>query len=130
MSEIMKKVIADSIERLLFEKKAKRLTVSGIIREGYFARQTFYHYFKNIPDLLRWIFQMKSDKLARDIQARDTDEEKLRCCTLSVIDIINFLERGMQTNYASEIEKLANVFLSEVNQYICEKEIAKCEECH
>ena len=51
----MKEIIADAVEKLLFDKKVKRLTVKDIVAECNITRQAFYYHFEDIPELLRWI---------------------------------------------------------------------------
>lgn len=46
-------LIVQAVERLLMQKKVKKLTVKDIVEECGITRQTFYYHFRDIPDLLK-----------------------------------------------------------------------------
>ena len=48
-------LIVQAVERLLMQKKVKKLTVKDIVEECGITRQTFYYHFRDIPDLLKWV---------------------------------------------------------------------------
>ena len=52
----MKAAICRSASELLTKKRTKKLTVKDIVEECGITRQTFYYHFKDIYDLLEWIF--------------------------------------------------------------------------
>lgn len=49
-------LIVQAVERLLMQKKVKKLTVKDIVEECGITRQTFYYHFRDIPDLLKWVW--------------------------------------------------------------------------
>ena len=63
----MKQYIADAAERLIEEKRAKKLTVTDIVEECAITRQTFYYHFEDIPDLINWMLKQEFEKAAREI---------------------------------------------------------------
>ena len=50
-------LIVQAVERLLMQKKVKKLTVKDIVEECGITRQTFYYHFRDIPDLLKWVLE-------------------------------------------------------------------------
>lgn len=56
MSEITKKALANSLKKLLSKKELSKITVSNITEDCGVNRQTFYYHFKDVYDLLEWIY--------------------------------------------------------------------------
>ena len=56
MSQITKNALAASLKKLLSKKELSKITITNITEECGVNRQTFYYHFKDIYDLLEWIF--------------------------------------------------------------------------
>ena len=56
MSEITKKALATSLKKLLSKKELSKITISNITDDCGVNRQTFYYHFKDVYDLLEWIY--------------------------------------------------------------------------
>ncbi len=56
MSNITKIAMAQSLKRMLLIKDLDKITISDITNDCGINRQTFYYHFKDIYDLLEWIF--------------------------------------------------------------------------
>ena len=56
MSNVTKRAIAQSFERLASTKDISEITVVEIARECGILRQTFYRHFKDKYDLIKWIY--------------------------------------------------------------------------
>ena len=56
MSQITKNALATALKKLLSKKELSKITISNITEECGINRQTFYYHFKDIYDLLEWIF--------------------------------------------------------------------------
>ena len=56
MSEITKKALATSLKKLLSKKELSKITISNITNDCGVNRQTFYYHFKDVYDLLEWIY--------------------------------------------------------------------------
>ena len=56
MSQITKNALATALKKLLSKKELSKITISNITEECGVNRQTFYYHFKDIYDLLEWIF--------------------------------------------------------------------------
>ena len=57
MSEITKKALAESLKKLLSKNKLNKITIKEITEDCGVNRQTFYYHFKDIYDLLEWIYK-------------------------------------------------------------------------
>ena len=66
MSVDMKETIARAVKVLVVDKKVKKLTVKDIVEECNITRQTFYYHFEDIPDLLRWSLNKKSEEIFQE----------------------------------------------------------------
>ena len=56
MSNITKKAMAQSLKKMLIVKELDKITITDITNYCGINRQTFYYHFKDIYDLLEWIF--------------------------------------------------------------------------
>ena len=56
MSNITKRAMAQSLKRMLQIKDLDKITITDITNDCGINRQTFYYHFKDIYDLLEWIF--------------------------------------------------------------------------
>ena len=56
MSEITKKALATSLKKLLSKKELSKITITNITKDCGVNRQTFYYHFKDVYDLLEWIY--------------------------------------------------------------------------
>ncbi len=56
MSQMTKKALADSLKKLLETKALEKITVKELVEDCGVNRQTFYYHFRDIYDLLDWIF--------------------------------------------------------------------------
>jgi probable dihydroxyacetone kinase regulator len=63
MSEITKKALAASLKKLLSRKPLEKITVVDIVEDCGVNRQTFYYHFKDIYDLVEWIFLSEATRV-------------------------------------------------------------------
>ena len=70
MSELTKKGLAVSLKKLLSKKELSKITISNITDECGVNRQTFYYHFKDIYDLLEWIYK---NEVIDEIDNKDED---------------------------------------------------------
>ncbi len=56
MSNITKRALAQSLKKIMLIKELDKITITDITNDCGMNRQTFYYHFKDIYDLLEWIF--------------------------------------------------------------------------
>lgn len=56
MTEMTKKLLSDSLKKLLNKKTLKKITVKDVVTECGLTRQTFYYHFQDMYELLDWTF--------------------------------------------------------------------------
>jgi probable dihydroxyacetone kinase regulator len=66
MSQTTKKALAASLKKLLSEKSMDKITVVDIVEDCEVNRQTFYYHFKDIYDLVEWIYTNEASKALGD----------------------------------------------------------------
>ncbi len=69
MSEITKKALATSLKKLLSKKELSKITISNITDDCGVNRQTFYYHFKDVYDLLEWIYL---NEVIQSMDGKDT----------------------------------------------------------
>ncbi len=72
MAQTTKKALAASLKKLLAEKPLDKITVIDIIEDCEVNRQTFYYHFKDIYDLVEWIYTREATKALDGKKTYDT----------------------------------------------------------
>lgn len=72
MSQITKKALAASLKKLLAQKPLDKITVIDIVNECEVNRQTFYYHFKDIYDLVEWVYINDATKAIGEKKTYDT----------------------------------------------------------
>lgn len=72
MSQMTKKAFAVSLKKMLNEKTLDKIKISDITQDCEVNRQTFYYHFKDIYDLLEWIYTNEATKALDGKKTYDT----------------------------------------------------------
>lgn len=72
MAQTTKKALAASLKKLLTEKPLDKITVIDIVEDCEVNRQTFYYHFKDIYDLVEWIYTSEATKALDGKKTYDT----------------------------------------------------------
>jgi probable dihydroxyacetone kinase regulator len=72
MSQTTKKALAASLKKLLAEKPLDKINVVDITDDCEVNRQTFYYHFKDIYDLVEWIYTSEATKALDGNKTYDT----------------------------------------------------------
>ena len=97
MSNITKKAICSSFISLLNEKPLKNITVLDIVGNCGVNRNTFYYYFRDIPDLIRYILIREAGKVTGGDKPLDTMED----CINVIIEFVLNNKRAVLHIYKS-----------------------------
>ena len=63
MAQTTKEAIAASLKRLLTQKPLSKITVTDIAKECKVSRHTFYYHFRDVYDLMEWIYRSQEAEL-------------------------------------------------------------------
>lgn len=72
MSLLTKKAIAASLKKLMTKTSLDKITVKDIVTDCGVNRQTFYYHFKDIYDLLGWIYKTEAVGSISDYKTYET----------------------------------------------------------
>ena len=72
MSQTTKRAIAASLKKLLKEKPLDKISITDITDDCEVNRQTFYYHFKDIYDLVEWIYTSEATKALDGKKTYDT----------------------------------------------------------
>lgn len=72
MAQTTKKALAESLKKLLEKKPLDKITVIDIVEDCEVNRQTFYYHFKDIYDLVEWIYTNEATKALGGKKTYDT----------------------------------------------------------
>ncbi len=75
MSQITKKALAASFKKLLSERPLDAITVVEIAEDCEVNRQTFYYHFRDIYDLINWIYTTEATKALAGKKTYDSWQE-------------------------------------------------------
>jgi AcrR family transcriptional regulator len=60
MTEMTKNLLADSLKNLMKTKPLPKITVQELVNGCRLNRRTFYYHFKDIYDILEWIYKKEA----------------------------------------------------------------------
>ena len=72
MSSVTKKALAQSLKKIASKKEINRITINDITEECDMNRQTFYYHFKDIYDLLEWIYTNEVIERIDEIEKKES----------------------------------------------------------
>ena len=72
MAQMTKKALAASLKKLLEQKPLSKITVTDIAEDCEINRHTFYYHFRDIYDLVEWIFCTEAEKAIGGNNTYDT----------------------------------------------------------
>lgn len=75
MAQKTKRAFAESLKKLLSQKPLDKIKIADITEDCEVNRQTFYYHFKDIYDLLEWIYTNEATKVVGDKKTYDTWQE-------------------------------------------------------
>lgn len=74
MSQMTKHALAASLKKLLAEKTLEKITVKELVEECGVNRQTFYYHFKDVYDLLDWVFTTEGKAVMPEVRPDDWEQ--------------------------------------------------------
>ena len=110
MPQDIKALIAEATRTLLLDRHVKKLTVKEIVEQCHITRQAFYYHFEDIPELFRWMIEQDGDKILQLVLAQGDLEDGLRCFFVTAIHLLPSIHRGLDSNYAPELEQLLHQY--------------------
>ncbi|MGE4585091.1 MAG: TetR/AcrR family transcriptional regulator C-terminal domain-containing protein [Sphaerochaeta sp.] len=117
MAQMTKLALAQSLKQLMAERTLDKITVKEIVLRCGVNRQTFYYHFRDIYDLLDWMFINEGQEFARkypNMSTNDDGQSAVRnmCSYLQdnrriIMNIYHSLGRELLDRYlCREMEKL------------------------
>lgn len=76
MSQMTKKALAASLKKMLENKPLSKITVTDIAADCGINRHTFYYHFRDIYDLVEWIYSSEAEKMAEMENIYDTWQQR------------------------------------------------------
>lgn len=87
--EITKRILTDSLKKLMKKKTIERITIKEITDESGLNRQTFYYHFKDIYNQLEWMFEQDVVKLIKKHEGEKIWKEGL-------LDVFNYFKENRE----------------------------------
>lgn len=107
MSDLTKKAIAEALRDLLLEKPITKISIRDITEKAGVNRQTFYYHFRDIIDLIEWIFREEEEKAVGNNTHFDTWQE-------AFLNIFMYFKKDKP--YVMNLYK--NISLDVLNRYL------------
>lgn len=117
-----KKMIVEETEKLLFEKKIKKLTVKNIVDACHITRQAFYYHFSDILELLKWMLEQKGNELFLEYENSNDTEEQIQYFLRFSVNARPVVKKGLESKYGEEVEKLLLENLQKIFHRLAEKQ--------
>ena len=114
MSGFTKEIIARTFTELLDEKPMSKVTVKDIVERCGVNRNTFYYHFRDIPDVVEFIFKKKWDEILESPQEKSSILE----CMEEMAALVRSNRKLMLNVYKSVKRDIFLVYMNEVATYI------------
>ena len=115
MSEITKKILADTMREKMKVKPLNKITIKEIVQDCGVNRQTFYYHFPDIYGLLEWMFQQDAAKLLEKYNKIDVWE-------VGFMELLRYIKKNhaicMCTLNSLARDELERFFYTDVYQLI------------
>lgn len=105
MSQTTKRALAASLKKLLAEKPLDKITVTDIVEDCEVNRQTFYYHFKDIFDLVEWIYSIEATKAIDGKKTYDTWQQGFLQIFEYVLDNKAFVKNTYHSVSREHLEK-------------------------
>ena len=114
MSGFTKEIIARTFTELLDEKPMSKVTVKDIVERCGVNRNTFYYHFRDIPDVVEFIFKKKWDEILESPQEKASILE----CMEEMASLVKRNRKLMLNVYKSVKRDTFLIYMNEVATYI------------
>lgn len=105
MAQTTKRALAASFKKLLAEKTMDKITIVDIVEDCEVNRQTFYYHFKDIYDLVEWIYTSETSKVLGDKKTYDTWQQGFTQIFKYVLDNKPFVVNTYHSISREHLEK-------------------------
>ena len=120
MAASTRRIIMDSLMKLLDERPLSRISVKDIVEDCGINRNTFYYHFADLPDLVEAIIKDEAERLMGSYRGiaslQDCVDTAMRVCVdhkRALLHIYNSSNREIYERYLLEIcEYLATAFVN------------------
>ncbi len=65
-SDRTKKTLAESLKKIMKQKPLNKISIRELVEDCALNRQTFYYHFKDIYDLVEWMFEQEAIRLLKE----------------------------------------------------------------
>ena len=78
MSQITKRALAAALKRMMEKKPLSKITVTDLARECGINRHTFYYHFRDMYDLVQWIFLSETEYALEQIKREESWQQGMK----------------------------------------------------
>jgi len=86
MTEMTKKILSESLKKLLITKSITKITVKDVVKISKLSRQTFYYHFQDIYELLDWTVKTELRELLENYKSDDWKK--------TIVDLLNYIQKN------------------------------------
>jgi len=115
MSQTTKKALAASLKKLLETKPLDSITVVDIAEDCEVNRQTFYYHFKDINDLIDWIYTCEASKALGGKKTSDSWQQGFLQIFEYAMENRNFV---LRTYHSNSYEHLCHYLCAETHSLL------------
>ncbi len=120
---LTKDCIAEAAVRQIQKKGPDKITVKDIVEACSMTRQTFYYYFDDIPDLLLYLVQCRTDGLMRQAHRGGDLNEMLEGFVRLIDENDDFIRKLLNSRYHDIVDQMLFQFLHDFLFELMENEL-------
>lgn len=111
MSQMTKKALAASLKKMMEKKPLSKITVTDLAEDCGINRHTFYYHFRDIYDLVEWIYFSEAEKVVEVERSYDTWQQRVEGILRYTFQYALDNKRFIQGTYRSISREELNGFL-------------------
>ena len=104
MSQVTKRALEESLKRMLLKKPVNKITISDITEDCGINRMTFYYHFKDIYDLIEWVFVEDAANSLDGKKTYDTCQQGFLQIFQAVLDNKPFIQNVYNSVSREQVE--------------------------
>ena len=108
MTTVIKKVLASTLKEMMEEKSLSKITINDLTQSCGVSRQTFYNNFRDIYDLVEWIYLQDTEILVGKDVTYDNWQDALASIFQYIADNRSFVLNTYRSFGKEYLEKFLN----------------------
>ena len=116
-----KTALGESLKKLILTKRLEKITINDLTADCGISRMAFYYHFKDIYDLVEWVWMEDSKKVLQDKKTYDTWQEGVSQIFEAVLNNKEFITNVWRSIGRERVERYLYKFTYDIIRQVVEE---------